>query len=611
MKEEWDVVVVGGGHAGIEAALAARRTGCSVVLISANTRRIGEMSCNPAIGGIAKGTIVREIDALDGSMARSADATRLHFRMLNRKKGPAVWGPRVQSDAAEYARAQQLCIGNNRIEILEDEVTALEGSTAKVAGVRCRKNGSIKGKTVVIAAGTFLKGRLFRGDEHWKGGRIGDISADSLEKDLVKRMFHVERFKTGTPSRIVRNTVNIEELEVQESEKTNFTFSYGKSPIPENEEVCYVTYTNRKTMDIAKENLHRSPLMAGRIEGTGPRYCPSFEDKVVKFPERLSHKIYVEPMGYRSRHFYLNGLSSSLPREAQEKMARSLPGFERAEISDYGYAVEYSYLHFAEMDSTLRLRRTENVFAAGQICGTSGYEEAAGLGLIAGANAGRFAKNLEPLSLSRMDAYIGVMIDDIVSKGADEPYRMFSSRAENRLHLRQDNADRRLYRTGNRFGILSEAKKKLLAGNIEEADTIRKFLETETVNGIQMSKWCRRPGISVGSVIKEANSLVDKDEGVLTSVLLDEKYSGYIERNLRRSESKKNLEKISLMDITSYMKIDEICWEAREVLERERPETLARAEKIPGIRPTDLQGLLIYLGRKRSTWNNSSGGEAQ
>ncbi|MEN8207655.1 MAG: tRNA uridine-5-carboxymethylaminomethyl(34) synthesis enzyme MnmG [Candidatus Fermentibacteria bacterium] len=603
MTDVWDVIVVGGGHAGIEAALAAQRLGCSVVLISAKLRRIGEMSCNPAIGGIAKGTIVREIDALDGSMARSADATALHFRMLNRRKGPAVWGPRIQADAEEYAKAQQLYIKNSGIEIIEDEVTRLDGLTENVTGVGCRKTGSIKGKTVVLAAGTFLKGRLFRGDEHWRGGRIGDISADSLERDLVRRMFHVERFKTGTPARIIRNTVNTAELEVQQSEETDFSFSFRKEEREKKKEECYITYTDKNTMNIARDYLHLSPLMAGRIEGTGPRYCPSYEDKVVKFPDRERHKIYVEPMGYNSRNFYLNGLSTSLPREAQKRMVRSLRGFGSAEISDYGYAVEYSYFHFSEIDDTLKLRKTENVFAAGQICGTSGYEEAAGLGLVAGVNAGRMVKREKPLKLSRMDSYIGVMIDDIVSKGADEPYRMFSSRAENRLHLRQDNADRRLYSYGDSFGILSAEKRELLNGNIKEASAVWDILENESLEGMRLSRLCRRPGITVEIVKSQTHSFGGMDDRILHSVILDEKYRGYIERNLRRHESSRNLDRISLRRIGSYMEIDEICWEAREVLERERPETLAGAERIPGIRPTDLHGLLIYLGRAGSTWN--------
>jgi tRNA uridine 5-carboxymethylaminomethyl modification enzyme len=609
MKEEYDVIVVGGGHAGIEAALAARRIECSVILISAKMSRIGEMSCNPAIGGISKGTIVREIDAMDGSMAKSADATRLQFRMLNRRKGPAVWGPRVQSDADAYAREQQKYLRKSGVFVLEDEVTELTGKTERVGGVKCRKKGIIKGKTVILAAGTFLKGRLFRGNELWKGGRIGDISADSLESDLVKRMFHVERFKTGTPARIVRKSVNTDVLEVQKSEKSDFIFSFDNSRISDKEDICYATHTNRDTMEITKEYLHLSPLMAGRIEGTGPRYCPSFEDKVVKFPDRKSHKIYVEPMGYRSRYFYLNGLSSSLPREAQEKMVKSLPGFEKSVISDYGYAVEYSYFHNSEIEDTLKLRRTENVFIAGQICGTSGYEEAAGLGLIAGANGGRAAKGMEPIGMSRMISYIGVMIDDVVRKGADEPYRMFSSRAENRLHLRQDNADRRLYDTANRLGVLSEKKRDKLLENLKEAEKVMNILERETIEGIKMTKWCRRTGNNAEKAVAEVPSLYGMDMKILSSVMLDEKYSGYIRRNLRRHESRRNSEKINLKEIESYMNIDEICWESREALQREKPDTLAEAEKIKGIRPTDLQGLLIYLSRKRSTWNTTDGSE--
>ena len=598
VKEQYDVIVVGGGHAGIEAALASRRIGCSVILISAKRNRIGEMSCNPSIGGISKGTIVREVDAMDGSMGKTADLTRLQFRMLNRRKGPAVWGPRVQSDAADYAREQQKYLARNEIEILEDEVTELCGKNKRIEGVYCRNSGKIKGKAVVLATGTFLKGRLFRGNEIWKGGRIGDISADSLEKDIEKRMFHVKRFKTGTPVRILRNTVNTGALELQESQEIEFSFSFDNSRKSSREENFYTTFTNRKTMEIVKEYLHLSPLIAGRIEGTGPRYCPSFEDKVVKFPDRTSQRIYVEPMGYHSRYFYLNGLSSSLPREAQEKMVHSLPGFERAVITDYGYAVEYSYFDYTELDNTLKLKRSENLFAAGQICGTSGYEEAAGLGLIAGANAGRVAKNLAPLSLSRMRSYIGVMIDDVVGKGIDEPYRMFSSRAENRLHLRQDNADRRLFETANRFGLLSGEKKNRILSNIKEAELIRKILEENTFEGIKLSKWCRRTDSNTENIENTVPSLRKVRKSILGSVMLDEKYRGYIERNLRRFESRNKYGKIILSKIESYMTIDEICWEARETLERERPETLAEAAEIQGIRPTDLQGLIIYLSRK-------------
>jgi len=608
MRNKYDVIVIGGGHAGIEAALAADRQNCSVAMITAKIKRIGEMSCNPAIGGIAKGTIVREIDALDGSMGRTADATRLQFRMLNRKKGPAVWGPRVQSDARAYAEEQQRYLDGSSVKVIEDEVIALEGRTQKIDGVRCRKYGIIEGATVVLAAGTFLRGRLFRGGEYWKGGRIDDITADRLEEDLVRRMFHVERFKTGTPPRILRNTVNTDVLEIQASEKTEFTFSFSNYGVSKKEEECYVTFTDVNTMAAAKKYLHLSPLMAGKIEGTGPRYCPSYEDKIVKFPERKRHKIYVESMGYQSRFLYLNGLSTSLPREAQNEMVRSLPGFREAVIADFGYAVEYTYFHHSEIEDTLRLRRSENIFVAGQICGTSGYEEAAALGLIAGVNAGRKAREIELARLSRMQSYIAVMIDDITRRGASEPYRMFSSRAENRLHLRQDNADRRMYAEGKSLGLLSKEKQSLLQWNMIEAKRIKQLLENEIVDGVRMSKWIRRTENTAQKAIEEVPALSSMNRKILRSVLLDEKYIGYIERNLRKHESTKRSEKIRLDDISSYMEIDEICWEAREALEKAKPKTLADAERIQGIRPTDLQGLLIHLGRKRSTWNMSEEG---
>ncbi|MCK4670900.1 MAG: tRNA uridine-5-carboxymethylaminomethyl(34) synthesis enzyme MnmG [Candidatus Aegiribacteria sp.] len=601
----FDVIVVGGGHAGIEAVLAAERMGCSVMLITAKYSRIGEMSCNPAIGGIAKGTLVREIDSLDGSMGKAADATRLHFRMLNRRKGPAVWGPRVQSDAAAYSLFQRKNLAKKGICIIQDEVTALEGHTEKPEGIRCRKNGVIYGRTVVLAVGTFLRGRLFRGQSKWRGGRIGDIAADNLEEDIRRRLFHVERFKTGTPARIVRASVDTSDLSIQESEKIDFRFSLDRSDLPIKHEICYLAKTNRNTMMAAKEYLHLSPLLAGRIDGIGPRYCPSYEDKVVKFPEREQHNIYVEPMGHRSRMFYLNGLSSSLPEEAQEKMVRTLPGFKKAVIADYGYAVEYSFIHYTEITDALRLRRTENVFVAGQMCGTSGYEEAAAQGLLAGANAARVVKGVQQLTPSRSNSYLGVMIDDIVSKGTDEPYRLFSSRAENRLYIRQDNADRRLYEFGRSLGVLSERKLLQLEVNINEAAEIEKILKKSIIDGCKAVLWCRRPGAEAERLVELIPMLSSFSRDTIFSVILDEKYSGYIKRSMKRDESRRRASSVNLSNITSYMEINEICWEAREMLEKAKPHTLADAEKIPGIRPTDLEGLLLYLAGKRSTWNSS------
>jgi len=603
MTTDFDVLVVGGGHAGIEASLAASRMGLRAAVITAKRSRIGEMSCNPAIGGIAKGTIVREIDSMDGSMAVVADRTCLQFRMLNRRKGPAVWGPRMQSDASEYAAEQGRALISGGVTVVQDVATGLLGSGRNIKGVKCRRSGDIYAGAVVLAAGTFLRGRLFRGEEKWRGGRIGDIASDLLEEDLVSRGFHVERFKTGTPARVLRSSVDTSQLAVEPSEETGFTFSFDGIQASEDREVFYTTHSTERTIDAVKEYLHRSPLLSGRIEGTGPRYCPSFEDKVVKFPNRGIHRIYVEPMGKGSRFFYLNGLSTSLPREAQEKMVRSLPGFSEAVIGSYGYAVEYSYFSHEEFDGTLELRNVDNVFIAGQICGTSGYEEAAGLGLLAGMNASLHCRKKEPVRLSRMGSYIGVMVDDIAGKGLDEPYRMFSSRAENRLHLRQDNADRRLFEEALRTGILSERKRELLQRRIGDADRVRDIVGRVSLDGVPLHVLCRREGASAEALASSVPELEGTDVSVLASVILDEKYRGYIQRNMRRHETQRRSSGVSLGSISSYMDIEEICWEAREVLERERPGNLAQARRLPGVRPTDINGILIYLGKSRSTWN--------
>lgn len=607
MTADFDVLVVGGGHAGIEASLAASRMGLRAAMITAKRSRIGEMSCNPAIGGIAKGTIVREIDSMDGSMAVAADRTCLQFRMLNRRKGPAVWGPRMQSDASAYAAEQGRALILGGVTVVQDVATGLLGRGRNIKGVKCRRSGDIYAGAVVLAAGTFLRGRLFRGEEKWRGGRIGDIASDLLEEDLVSRGFHVERFKTGTPARVLRKSVDTSQLEVEPSEETGFTFSYDGIQASEDREVFFTTNSTERTIDAVKEYLHRSPLLSGRIEGTGPRYCPSFEDKVVKFPNRRVHRIYVEPMGKGTRCFYLNGLSTSLPREAQDKMVRSLPGFSEAVMESYGYAVEYSYFSHEEFDGTLKLRKVDNVFIAGQICGTSGYEEAAGLGLLAGMNASLHCRRIEPKRLSRMGSYIGVMVDDIAGKGLDEPYRMFSSRAENRLHLRQDNADRRLFEDACRTGILSERKRELLQGRMREADRIRGIVGRVSVEGVPLQVLCRREGTSAEALASSVPELGGADLSVLASVILDEKYRGYIQRNMRRHETQRRSSGVSLGSISSYMDIEEICWEAREVLERERPENLAQARRLPGVRPTDINGILIYLEKSRSTWNIEGG----
>jgi len=605
----FDVIVVGGGHAGIEAALAAKRLSCSVLLITSCTRRIGEMSCNPAIGGIAKGTLVREVDALDGLMGLAADATRLQFRMLNRRKGPAVQGPRVQSDAKAYAEFQQAALISGDVSILEDEVTGLSGPTESLDGVICRRSGEIKGRTVVLAVGTFLGGLLFRGPERWRGGRSGDISSDLLDSDIRRRMFHVERFKTGTPPRVAAASVDVSSLEEQQTEGYDFSFSFRDGNISSKERPCYLASTNEVTAEVAKRNMGSSPLMTGRIEGTGPRYCPSFEDKVTKFPGRTRHNVYVEPMGWESRLFYLNGISTSLCRSAQEEMVRSLRGFEKAEIASYGYAVEYSYIHHSDLTGTLRARQSRNLFIAGQICGTSGYEEAAAQGLLAGANAARTAKGIEAMSPDRMESYLGVMIDDITARGSDEPYRLFSSRAENRLHIRQDNADRRMAGFGEDLGTLSEGSRDRLAAVRAEESTIRQLMKDARPGGFTGEKFCRQPGATVSGLCERIPLLREHDQDILWSVMLDEKYSGYIGRNRRKLESRRRSSGVRLDSIVSYLGIEEICWESREVLERERPSTLAEAERIPGVRPTDLEGLLIYLSSKCSTWNNPTGPE--
>ncbi len=593
------VLVVGGGHAGIEAALAARRLGADATVVTCRRSGIGELSCNPSIGGIAKGTLVLELRGLGGAMPAATDGAMLQFRMLNRRKGPAVWGPRAQVDAALYARLQGRALARAGVEVVEDEVLALAGATERPGGVLCRRLGEVRADAVVLAAGTFLGGRLFRGDEVWRGGRSGDVASGALLEDLARRMFHVERFKTGTSPRVLSGSIDRERMEVQE-EHGAFSFS-ADSGLPEEGMPCFRTRTSRSTSEAAMRHIGSSPLLGGRIEGTGPRYCPSFEDKVVRFPDRDSHPVYVEPMGRRSRLSYVSGLSTSLPRRAQEEMLRTVPGLERAVVSRYGYAVEYACMSGGELEATLRLAGTENVFAAGQVCGTSGYEEAAALGLLAGANAARCALGLDPVEPDRAESYLGVLVDDLCSGQATEPYRLFSARAENRLWLRPDNARRRMLSLAERLGTLTGRELDEARSMADEAERLRRAVEEVRIDGVPGVVLCRRPGTST-SELRRAESLRNAPEEALRSVMLDVRYAPYVSRARARVERMRRASGVSLRGVVSYMSIDSICTEARMVLERERPENMGQAARLPGVRPSDVSNLLAWLsGGGRST----------
>lgn len=508
----------------MEAAVAAASIGASVTLITPVASRIALMSCNPSLGGIAKGTLVREIDAMGGVTAISADRTTLQFRMLNMKKGPAVWGPRVQTDVQEYSREQRKQLLSAGVSVVEDTALSLTGPTERITGVRLKSGREILAEGFVLATGTFLGGILHRGEESWPGGRRGDISADALEKDIRRRMFHVKRFKTGTSPRIVRRSVDTSILEEQKPSEMRFSFSLRSGVPVENTEKCWVTRTTPVTEGIVKESLRHSPLYSGRITGKGPRYCPSFEDKVTKFPERTGHPLHLEPLGRSSRIMYLNGLSTSLPQEIQDRVVRSLPGFRNAEIAAYGYSVEYTCFDTSEFTGTLRLKKTENVYVAGQILGTSGYEEAAATGLLAGANAARRAMGLSEAQPDRMESYLGVMVDDLVSTGVEEPYRLFSSRSENRLHLRLDNADRRIWRLGEALGTLSGADRRFFSGRERECEQLKVTMEKTRHGESSAAELSRRPGTGAENLAPILGISSDRDMALLRSAILDMKY---------------------------------------------------------------------------------------
>ena len=604
--ESYDVLVIGGGHAGCEAALAAARLGARTLLLTINNDHIAQMSCNPAIGGIAKGHVVREIDALGGQMALNTDAAMIQFRMLNRSKGPAVRSPRAQCDKVVYQRRMKHVLERcPNLFVHQAQAVAFRRQRDRILGVETEFGDVFTARAVVVATGTFLGATLHYGMRSFPGGRSGDSAAEALAESL-RRDLHLKtaRLKTGTPVRILRSSIRFEAMERQDPDEESQPFSFREDtsglPPPTTHPLptypCYITYTQAETARIVRENLDRSPLYAGKIDATGTRYCPSFEDKVVRFPDREHHHIYLEPEGHGTDEYYLNGLSTSLPVDVQWQMVRSLPGLEQAHISRYAYAIEYDFVFPNQIDASLAVRRWPNLFLAGQINGTSGYEEAAGQGLLAGVNAARLAAGISsPIILGRDQAYIGVMIDDLVTKDISEPYRLFTSRAEYRLLLRQDNADLRLMPIGAEIGLIDAAALRRVNELREAIATGRRILQSQRRHGQSLWDLLRRPEMTyekLGDVPALPPRAVEQLE-------IEAGYEGYTQRQLAQAADMRRLESWIIPADFDY-DIKGIRTEARHKLEQKRPRTLGQAARIDGVTPAEISLLQVHLKRRRN-----------
>jgi len=601
-----DIVVIGGGHAGIEAAWAAGQIGAETVLVTMSREAIGRMSCNPAIGGIGKGQIVREIDALGGLMALAIDEAGIQYRMLNRSKGPAVWSPRAQADRTLYTQAVLRLLGGcKKLQILEATVAEIlvhrSDGRRRVAGVTLLDGRTIRAEAVIVATGTFLRGLLHFGPEQHPGGRIGEPAADALSSSLERLGLRLARLKTGTPPRVARHSVDCDRLEVQLGDDPPEPFSFLTDRIDREQKPCWITWTRPETHEIIRANLHRAPLFTGQIQSRGPRYCPSIEDKVVRFPDKDQHQVFLEPEGYESDRLYCNGISTSLPRDVQEAMVRSVPGLQHAEIVQYGYAIEYDFVPPDQITPSLETKLLEGLFLAGQINGTSGYEEAAGQGLMAGINAALKLKGAEPIILRRDQAYIGVMIDDLVTKPPTEPYRMFTSRAEYRLHLRADNADERLTPIGREAGTVDERRWAIFQEKRSQIEQLRRLLDSQRVDGRSLAEWLRRPEVRLGDLTElcPALDLAAYDRRVREQVEIAAKYAGYLERQRRQIERLAELERWKLPADFDYGRVRHLRREARERLSTHRPINLGQALRISGITPADVTVLMVHLAAKK------------
>jgi len=618
----YDVIVIGAGHAGCEAAYASAKLGKHTLLITMNLQTIAQMSCNPAMGGIAKGQILREIDALGGMSAIVTDKTAIQFKMLNLSKGPAMWSPRAQSDRIRFSEEwRQVLENTDNLDLYQDTVETLIIENNKVSGVKTILGFPIKSKTVIITAGTFLNGRIHIGVKNYSGGRAGDKSAKGITEQLAASGLETDRMKTGTPPRVDARSLDFTKMTPQpgDDNPSKFSFSSETQPLT-NQKPCYITYTNNEVHNLLRTGFSRSPLFNGTIISVGPRYCPSVEDKINRFSDKDRHQIFVEPEGWNTNEYYVNGFSTSLPEDVQDKALRNIPGFENVKILRFGYAIEYDYFPPTQLKHSLESKHIENLFFAGQVNGTTGYEEAAAQGLMAGINAALKITNKEPFILKRNEAYIGVLIDDLITKGTEEPYRMFTSRAEYRTLLRQDNADIRLTELAYHLGLASEDRLKSVLEKVYKTDLFIRFLEDTSIapelanpllnkyesapitQSMKMYKVFSRPQITMEDVLSfplvadfVSHNNIKSD--VIEQVSIHLKYAGYINKEQNTADKLNRLENVKIPTNFDFNKINSISIEARQKLTKIKPTTISQAGRISGVSPSDIAVLLVHLGR--------------